>query len=209
MSEETKPREAVCRFAKSLFDRGLTGGASGNISARLPDDNLPVTPTGASFGWLAPGRPAKIDSREMLVGGDSPTKEMPLHAADQAAKHGMGVLIEPSNTRDVPGYFLSDLNTAVEIVHSTQREEIRIPPDCYHAAAMRVDIVSWIRDPLELTGHVRFAAFPDRNEPDRGALDYSRLLPEIVSLGYDRHFGAEYRPGGKTAESLGWMNQFR
>ncbi|WP_378942006.1 aldolase [Mesorhizobium sp. ANAO-SY3R2] len=81
MSEEAELRETICRMARSIFERGLTGGASGNISARLSDGRLLVTPTGTSFGDLDPGRLSLLDGAGRLVGGDAPTKEMPLHAA--------------------------------------------------------------------------------------------------------------------------------
>jgi ribulose-5-phosphate 4-epimerase/fuculose-1-phosphate aldolase len=81
MSEEAKLREDICRMAKSMFDRGLTGGASGNISARLSDGRLLVTPAGQSFGTLNPSTLSLFDARGYFVSGDSPTKEMPLHSA--------------------------------------------------------------------------------------------------------------------------------
>lgn len=81
MTEETRLREEICLFARSLFDRGLTGGSSGNISARLSDGRLLVTPTGSSFGRLDPARLSLFDHEGRFVGGDKPTKEMPLHSA--------------------------------------------------------------------------------------------------------------------------------
>ena len=81
MSEEAKLREQICQMAKSLYDRGLTAGSSGNISARLSDGRLLVTPTGSSFGRLDPSRLSLFDANGRLIGGDKPTKEMPLHAA--------------------------------------------------------------------------------------------------------------------------------
>jgi ribulose-5-phosphate 4-epimerase/fuculose-1-phosphate aldolase len=80
MSAEALLREEICRFAKSLFDRGLTNGSSGNISARLEDGFL-VTPTGSSFGSLDPARLAKLDTAQRFVSGDKPTKELSLHSA--------------------------------------------------------------------------------------------------------------------------------
>lgn len=81
MSEESQIREEICLMAKSLYDRGLTAGSSGNISARLSDGRLLVTPTGSSFGRLDPARLSCFDRNGRLTGGDKPTKEMPLHAA--------------------------------------------------------------------------------------------------------------------------------
>ncbi len=81
MSEETTLREQMCSLARSLFDRGLTGGSTGNISARLSDGSLLVSPTGTSFGRLDPARLSHFDAGGRLIGGDQPTKEMPLHTA--------------------------------------------------------------------------------------------------------------------------------
>lgn len=74
-------REAIVRFARSLFERGLTPGSSGNISLRLDDGGLLVTPTNASLGFLDPGELSQLDSDGRLVSGPPPTKEMPLHGA--------------------------------------------------------------------------------------------------------------------------------
>jgi len=81
MTEETSLRESICSMAKSMFDRGLTGGASGNISARLSDGSLLVTPTGSSFGALDPAELSHFNTDMRLVSGKAPTKEMPLHSA--------------------------------------------------------------------------------------------------------------------------------
>lgn len=81
MNEESRLREAICRIAGSMFARGLTPGSSGNISARLCDGRLLVTPTGSSFGDLDPARLSLIAEDGRLLSGDRPTKEMPLHAA--------------------------------------------------------------------------------------------------------------------------------
>lgn len=78
---ETALRERICLLAKSLFDRGLTHGSTGNISARTDDGGLLVSPTGTSFGRLDPARLSRFDAAGRHVGGDRPTKEMPLHSA--------------------------------------------------------------------------------------------------------------------------------
>ena len=75
---ESKLREQICEFGRSIFDRGLTAGSSGNISVRL-DDGWLMTPTNASLGRLDPARLSKIDNQGKLVSGDPPTKEVPLH----------------------------------------------------------------------------------------------------------------------------------
>ncbi len=81
MSEDAAAREEICRLAASLFDRGLTGGASGNISRRFDDGSWLVTPTGSSLGKLDPARLSLLDAKGRHLSGDKPTKEVALHAA--------------------------------------------------------------------------------------------------------------------------------
>ena len=81
MTTQSALREQICTLARSMFDRGLTSGSTGNISARLPDGGLLVSPTGTSFGRLDPARLSRFDAQGQHIGGDKPTKEMPLHSA--------------------------------------------------------------------------------------------------------------------------------
>nr|WP_244622866.1 3-oxo-tetronate 4-phosphate decarboxylase [Microvirga brassicacearum] len=81
MSEEARLREDICRFGRSLFERGLTTGSSGNISIRLDDGGVLATPTNTSLGFLDPARLSRLDRDGCLVSGDAPTKELPLHTA--------------------------------------------------------------------------------------------------------------------------------
>lgn len=93
MTEEARLRELVCTLARSMFDRGLTGGSTGNISARTPDGGLLVSPTGSSFGRLDPARLARFDATGRHIGGDKPTKEMPLHAAFYETRCSVGAVV--------------------------------------------------------------------------------------------------------------------
>lgn len=81
MTAETRLRERICDLARSMFDRGLTAGSTGNISARTEDGGLLVSPTGTSFGRLDPARLSRFDAAGQHIGGDRPTKEIPLHQA--------------------------------------------------------------------------------------------------------------------------------
>ncbi|MFK7939189.1 MAG: aldolase [Roseovarius sp.] len=93
MSDETLLREQICLLAKSMFDRGLTGGSTGNISARTADGGLLVSPTGTSFGRLDPGRLSRFDAQGQHVSGDAPTKEMPLHSAFYDTRSTAGAVV--------------------------------------------------------------------------------------------------------------------
>lgn len=78
---ETRIREQICVYGRSLFERGLTPGSSGNISVRLDDGGWLVTQTNASLGFLDPARLSRLDATGRLLSGDAPTKEIPLHSA--------------------------------------------------------------------------------------------------------------------------------
>jgi len=78
--------EEFCALSRSLFERGLTHGTSGNLSARLPDGGWLVSPTNASLGRLTPARLSRLDARGGHVSGDAPTKEWPLHTAFYATR---------------------------------------------------------------------------------------------------------------------------
>ncbi|MEO0381774.1 MAG: aldolase [Pseudomonadota bacterium] len=93
MSSDSALREQICMLAKSLFDRGLTHGSTGNISARTEDGGLLVSPTGTSFGRLDPGRLSLFNAVGTHISGDDPTKEMPLHTAFYDTRSTAGAVV--------------------------------------------------------------------------------------------------------------------
>lgn len=93
MSVEARLRERICDLARSMFDRGLTAGSTGNISARTADGGLLVSPTGTSFGRLDPGRLARFDAQGRQIDGDRPTKEMSLHSAFYDTRRRTGAVV--------------------------------------------------------------------------------------------------------------------
>jgi 3-dehydro-4-phosphotetronate decarboxylase len=107
---ETLMREAICRFGRSLFERGLTPGSSGNISVRLDDGGWLVTPTNASLGFLDPARISRLDAQARLVSGDGPTKEVPLHAALYDTRRDAGAVVHLHSTHSVALSMLPELD---------------------------------------------------------------------------------------------------
>ncbi|MEO1797020.1 MAG: aldolase [Pseudomonadota bacterium] len=93
MTPEAALREEMCLLAKSLYDRGLTHGSTGNISARTEDGGLLVSPTGSSFGRLDPARLSRFDADGHHISGDKPTKEMPLHTAFYDTRSQAGAVV--------------------------------------------------------------------------------------------------------------------
>lgn len=110
MTEEARLREQICDLAKSLFDRGLTHGSTGNISARTPDGGLLVSPTGTSFGRLDPARLSRFDARGQLIGGDKPTKEMPLHSAFYDTRSSAGAVVHLHSCHSVALSMMPDVD---------------------------------------------------------------------------------------------------
>ena len=116
---ENKLREQICVLATSIFDRGLTHGSTGNISVRLDDNNILVTPSGSSFGRLDPNKIVKVTKSGEIIGSATPTKELPLHQAFYETR-GMksGAVVHLHSTYSVALSMLPGIN-AVSYTHLT------------------------------------------------------------------------------------------
>jgi len=109
MSAESAAREALCRTARSLYERGLTHGSTGNLSLRL-DDGYLLTPTGASLGELDPARLARLDGSGRHLAGDQPTKESFLHLAMYRQRPASGAVVHLHSTHSVAVSVLAELD---------------------------------------------------------------------------------------------------
>jgi len=107
---EAKIREEICRFGRSLFERGLTLGSSGNISVRLEDGGHIVTPTNASLGFLDPATLSRLDASGKLVSGDAPTKEVPLHTALYQTRGAARAIVHLHSTHAVALSMLPEID---------------------------------------------------------------------------------------------------
>ena len=107
---DTRIREGICRFGRSLFERGLTPGSSGNISVRCEDGGWLVTPTNASLGWLDPARLSRLDAEGRLTSGDAPTKEVPLHSALYATRGAARAVVHLHSTHSVALSMLPEID---------------------------------------------------------------------------------------------------
>ena len=97
---ETKSRDEIAKLAKSMYERGLTFGSSGNISVRL-DDGWLMTPTGVSMAEIDPGRISKLDMSGQHISGDKPTKEIFLHLAMYEQRTSAGAIVHLHSTHSV------------------------------------------------------------------------------------------------------------
>jgi ribulose-5-phosphate 4-epimerase/fuculose-1-phosphate aldolase len=107
---ETAVREEICRLGRSLFDRGLTPGSSGNISVRCEDGGWLVTPTNASLGSLDPARLSRLDASGRLASGDAPTKEVPLHTALYQTRKSARAVVHLHSTHSVALSMLPEID---------------------------------------------------------------------------------------------------
>ncbi|WP_439136919.1 hydroxypyruvate isomerase family protein [Roseicyclus sp.] len=130
------------------------------------------------------------------------------YACTHAARRGQMILIEPLNPHDAPGYFLNTTAQAAALIAQIDSPALRLMFDCYHVGRTEGDVIARLRALWPIIGHIQFAAVPDRGAPDHGDLDYRAIFAEIAAHAWDKPLGAEYRPIGKTEDSLGWMAEF-
>ncbi|MGQ0730087.1 hydroxypyruvate isomerase family protein [Acidovorax sp.] len=129
-------------------------------------------------------------------------------AAEQAARAGCDILIEPTNLRDVPRYFLNRQDHAHELLDAAQVPHLKVLMDLYHCQLVEGDLHGKLQRylPTGRVAHVQVAGVPARHEPDRGELHYPFLLDTIDALGYTGWVGCEYTPAAGTSQGLGWRD---
>ncbi|MFZ6691605.1 2-oxo-tetronate isomerase [Undibacterium sp. SXout20W] len=134
------------------------------------------------------------------------------YAALIASREGLTVLIEPINTRDMPGYFLNYQQQAQEICEELGNSHLQVQFDIYHCQIMEGDIVTKLKRDLFRqhagVGHVQIAGVPDRHEPDMGEVNYPHLFALLDQLDYQGWIGCEYRPKAATSAGLTWLKPY-
>ncbi|MBW7950039.1 MAG: TIM barrel protein [Pseudorhodoplanes sp.] len=125
--------------------------------------------------------------------------------ADEAAAHGITLLIEPINPRDRPGYFLNSAEHAAEILARLGNPNVKIQFDFYHAQIVGGDLIRRFEKHFALVGHVQIAAVPSRHEPDEGEVHYPAIFETLDEIGYDGWVAGEYFPRGRTEDGLAWL----
>lgn len=128
-------------------------------------------------------------------------------ATKMCAPHGIDVIIEPINTRDIPGYFLNLTEDARSIIHEVGAPNIGLQFDIYHRQVMQGDVIMAIREFGHLARHYQIANPPDRGEPDEGEINYSTVFAEIDRSGFSGWIGCEYKPRVSTLVGLGWAER--
>jgi hydroxypyruvate isomerase len=126
------------------------------------------------------------------------------YAAAQLGAHGINLLIEPINTYDIPGYFLTGTEQAAAIIAECGLPNLFLQYDVYHMQRMEGELANTLRARLPIIRHIQVADAPGRHEPGTGEINYPFLFRLIDALGYDGWIGCEYIPCGDTVAGLNW-----
>ncbi len=129
------------------------------------------------------------------------------YACEAGGKAGLDIVIEPINSRDMPGYFLNHFGFAVEIIERLALPNLKLQYDIYHRQILHGDILKSLENLMPLIGHIQTASVPGRNEPGKGELNDFRIFDAIDASNYLGFVGCEYRPANGTLAGLGWMNR--
>ena len=130
------------------------------------------------------------------------------YTAEFFAPHGLDVVIEPINPRNVPGYFLNNFNFAHDLIKELKIPNLKLQFDIYHCQIIHGDVTMHLREMMPVIGHTQIASIPSRNEPDGEELNYPYLFAELDRLGYRGFVGCEYNPRGKTTDGLAWFKPY-
>ena len=130
------------------------------------------------------------------------------YAAARLGAAGIQLLVEPINTRDIPGFFLTGTFEAVGLIEAAGSDNAFIQFDIYHMTTMGENVAATIERHLPLIAHMQLADVPGRHEPGTGGIDYDHLLPFIDRVGYAGWIGCEYKPKADTIGGLGWAAKY-
>jgi hydroxypyruvate isomerase len=130
------------------------------------------------------------------------------YAAQQAQAHDVTIVIEPINTRDIPGFFLNRQSDAHAVRDEVGASNLKVQFDLYHCQIVEGDLAMKMKQYIgngDGVGHIQIAGVPLRHEPDAGEVNFAYLMEQLDVLGYEGWVGAEYRPAGKTSDGLAWL----
>jgi len=127
------------------------------------------------------------------------------HAARALKDAGIRLLIEPVNTRDLPGSYLNRTRQAAGIIDEVGSDNLFVQYDAYHMQIMEGDLARTIEENLAKIAHIQVSDNPGRHEPGTGEINFPFLFAFLDRIGYAGFVGAEYRPAGGTLEGLGWV----
>jgi hydroxypyruvate isomerase len=129
-------------------------------------------------------------------------------AAVRLREVGIRLLLEPCNTRDVPGFYLNGSQQAIDIIDAVGSDNLFLQYDIYHMQVMEGNLALTIERHLPRIGHMQLADNPGRGEPGSGEINYPFLFAWLDRLGYSGWIGCEYKPVNGTVQGLGWIRPY-
>jgi hydroxypyruvate isomerase len=130
------------------------------------------------------------------------------HAAGELRARGITLLVEPVNDFDIPGFFLTRTQQALDLIDAVGSDNLKLQYDIYHAQRMEGELGATLRRHLHRIGHIQVADNPGRGEPGTGEINYGWLFQHLDALGWRGPIGCEYKPRTTTAEGLGWLKEY-
>jgi 2-dehydrotetronate isomerase len=130
------------------------------------------------------------------------------YAAERLAPHGITLLLEAINTRDMPGFIVSTQLDSYRICEAVNAPNLKMQMDLYHMQIMEGDLSTKLKRYAPVCGHIQVAGCPERNEPDTGEVRSEYIFRLLDELGYQGWIGCEYRPAGRTVDGLAWIRPF-
>ena len=128
-------------------------------------------------------------------------------AAGKLKEEGIRLLIEPINTFDIPGFFLSGTKQGLELIKQTGSDNLFLQYDIYHMQRMEGEVAATIKANLPMIKHIQLADNPGRFEPGTGEINYRFLFAFLEEIGYKGWIGCEYKPKAGTVEGLRWRGE--
>lgn len=130
-------------------------------------------------------------------------------AGEEMAKNGITLLMEPINPFDMPGYFLSDLHEAAEILKEIDMPNVRLQYDFYHIQRIHGNLIDNFQKYSDRIAHVQFADTPGRHEPGTGEIHYENIFKMLTENHYEGFVGLEYTPKGSSEASFSWLSKLQ
>lgn len=128
--------------------------------------------------------------------------------AETAGARGIDLVLEPINSRSMPGYFLDDFAWTAALIDELALPNLKLQFDIFHRQILHGDVTTALRQMMPIIGHIQIAGVPDRHEPDTGELDLSFLCDKLDEFGFTGFVGCEYNPRGVTTDGLAWFTKW-
>ena len=129
-------------------------------------------------------------------------------AAEKLGAVGVALLIEPINTIDIPGFFLSHSEQALKIIDEVGSKNLQLQYDIYHMQIMEGDLARTLETNINVIRHMQLADNPGRHEPGTGEINYGFIFKHLDSIGYQGWIGCEYKPLSSTEAGLDWVRPY-